>query len=52
MRTGYAGPLSLEVFNDIFRQTDVTRTAAHAFRSLSFLEDQAAQLLGGGAAQG
>jgi 4-hydroxyphenylpyruvate dioxygenase len=46
MRTGYAGPLSLEVFNDIFRQTDVTRTAVHAMRSLSFLEDQAAQLLG------
>jgi 4-hydroxyphenylpyruvate dioxygenase len=49
MRTGYAGPLSLEVFNDVFRQTDVTRTAVHAMRSLSFLEDQAAQLLGPGA---
>ena len=48
MRTGYDGPLSLEVFNDIFRQTDVTRTAVHAFRSLSFLEDRAAQLPGAG----
>jgi 4-hydroxyphenylpyruvate dioxygenase len=45
LRTGYAGPLSLEVFNDVFRQTDVTRTAVHAMRSLAFLEDQAAQLL-------
>jgi 4-hydroxyphenylpyruvate dioxygenase len=46
LRAGYAGPLSLEVFNDVFRQTDVTRTAVHAWRSLAFLEDQAAQLLG------
>ena len=43
LRTGYAGPLSLEVFNDIFRQTDVARTAAHARRSLVWLEDQVAQ---------
>ena len=41
--TGYSGPLSLEVFNDIFRQTDVARTAAHARRSLVWLEDQVAQ---------
>ena len=40
---GYSGPLSLEVFNDIFRQTDVARTAAHARRSLAWLEDQVAQ---------
>jgi 4-hydroxyphenylpyruvate dioxygenase len=40
---GYSGPLSLEVFNDIFRQTDVARTAAHARRSLVWLEDQVAQ---------
>jgi 4-hydroxyphenylpyruvate dioxygenase len=39
----YSGPLSLEVFNDIFRQTDVARTAAHARRSLAWLEDQVAQ---------
>ena len=43
LRTGYAGPLSLEVFNDIFRQTDVARTATHAHRSLVWLEDQVAQ---------
>lgn len=42
LRTGYEGPLSLEVFNDVFRQTDVTRTAAHALRSLLWLEDAAA----------
>ncbi len=38
---GYAGPISLEVFNDTFRQTDVVRTAAHARRSLTWLEDRA-----------
>lgn len=44
-RAGYAGPLSLEVFNDTFRQTDTRRTAAHALRSLVWLEDRAAALL-------
>ncbi|QTX03538.1 bifunctional sugar phosphate isomerase/epimerase/4-hydroxyphenylpyruvate dioxygenase family protein [Agromyces archimandritae] len=42
-RAGYTGPLSLEVFNDTFRQTDVTRTAAHARRSLSWLADRTAR---------
>lgn len=42
LRAGYAGPLSLEVFNDTFRQTDVTRTAAHALRSLRWLADRTA----------
>ena len=32
--TGYAGPLSLEVFNDVFRQSDPQRTAVDAMRSL------------------
>lgn len=41
---GYSGPLSLEVFNDTFRQTDVLRTAQQAKRSLTWLEDQAARL--------
>lgn len=41
---GYQGPLSLEVFNDTFRQTDVLRTAQQAKRSLTWLEDQAARL--------
>ncbi len=47
LRAGYRGPLSLEVFNDTFRQTDVTRTAVHARRSLSWLEDQTAQAMAG-----
>jgi 4-hydroxyphenylpyruvate dioxygenase len=41
---GYAGPMSLEVFNDVFRQTDVLRTARQAKRSLTWLEDRVAQL--------
>ncbi len=44
-RTGYDGPLSLEVFNDTFRQTDTHRTAAHALRSLVWLQDRAARLV-------
>ncbi|WP_255621149.1 bifunctional sugar phosphate isomerase/epimerase/4-hydroxyphenylpyruvate dioxygenase family protein [Pseudonocardia sp. DSM 110487] len=39
---GYDGPLSLEVFNDVFRQADPVRTAVDAMRSLLWLEDQAA----------
>lgn len=39
LAAGYTGPLSLEVFNDTFRQTDVVRTAAHARRSLTWLAD-------------
>ena len=46
LRTGYDGPLSLEVFNDTFRQTDPDRTARQALRSLRWLEDQAARHLG------
>ncbi len=39
LRAGYDGPLSLEVFNDIFRQTDVARTARQARRSLTWVEN-------------
>jgi 4-hydroxyphenylpyruvate dioxygenase len=39
---GYAGPLSLEVFNDVFRQADPGRTAVDAMRSLLWLEEQLA----------
>jgi 4-hydroxyphenylpyruvate dioxygenase len=42
LSAGYTGPLSLEVFNDTFRQTDVVRTAAHARRSLTWLADRTA----------
>ncbi len=36
---GYTGPLSLEVFNDVFRQADPTRMAVDAMRSLLLLEE-------------
>jgi 4-hydroxyphenylpyruvate dioxygenase len=36
---GYAGPLSLEVFNDVFRQADPDRIAVDAMRSLLVLEE-------------
>lgn len=44
-RAGYAGPVSLEVFNDVFRQSDVERTAVDAMRSLIWLEEQSAKWL-------
>lgn len=37
--TGYPGPLSLEVFNDVFRQADPARAAVDAMRSLVALEE-------------
>ena len=37
---GYTGPLSLEIFNDQFRETPNRRTAVDAMRSLLFLESQ------------
>ncbi|MFP5253757.1 MAG: TIM barrel protein [Actinomycetes bacterium] len=43
VRAGYQGPLSLEVFNDTFRQTDTARTAVHAHRSLVALADATAR---------
>jgi len=41
--TGYAGPLSLEIFNDQFRSGSAVRTATDGLRSLILLEDQLAQ---------
>ncbi|SDN44572.1 4-hydroxyphenylpyruvate dioxygenase [Klenkia soli] len=38
LAAGYGGPLSLEVFNDVFRQSDPARTAVDAMRSLLALE--------------
>ena len=38
LAAGYAGPLSLEVFNDVFRATDPERTALDAMRSLRALD--------------
>ena len=40
--TGYAGPLSLEIFNDQFRAGSAVRTATDGLRSLILLEDQLA----------
>jgi 4-hydroxyphenylpyruvate dioxygenase len=40
LAAGYEGPLSLEVFNDVFRQGDPTVTARDARRSLLVLEDE------------
>ncbi len=37
LAAGYQGPLSLEVFNDVFRQADPHRTAVDALRSLTAL---------------
>jgi 4-hydroxyphenylpyruvate dioxygenase len=39
LEAGYAGPLSLEVFNDVFRQADAERMAVDAMRSLLILEE-------------
>jgi 4-hydroxyphenylpyruvate dioxygenase len=37
---GYNGPLSLEIFNDVFRESPNRRTATDAMRSLLYLEGQ------------
>ena len=37
---GYAGPLSLEIFNDEFRAAAPSRTARDGMRSLLYLEEQ------------
>ncbi|MFF3482901.1 bifunctional sugar phosphate isomerase/epimerase/4-hydroxyphenylpyruvate dioxygenase family protein [Streptomyces sp. NPDC002701] len=39
IRTGYRGPLSLEVFNDVFRQAEAGPTAVDALRSLLVLQE-------------
>ena len=43
LQAGYTGPLSLEIFNDVFRETPNRRTAVDAMRSLLYLESQAEQ---------
>src|SRR5712675_3596028 len=42
LKTGYIGPLSLEIFNDQFRSGSAVRTATDGLRSLILLEDQLA----------
>jgi 4-hydroxyphenylpyruvate dioxygenase len=39
VRAGYTGPLSLEVFNDVFRQAEAGSTAMDARRSLLVLQE-------------
>jgi len=45
MRSGYAGTLSLEIFNDVFRETPNRRTAVDAMRSLLWLESRVRERL-------
>lgn len=52
VRCGYSGPVSLEIFNDVFRQSDVERTAVDGMRSLIWLEEQTAKWLDAEAAPG
>lgn len=47
---GYSGPLSLEIFNDVFRETPNRRTAVDAMRSLLYLESQVRERLAARAA--
>ena len=49
VRTGYDGPISLEIFNDTFRQADPLATAIDARRSLRWLEHETATTLGSAA---
>lgn len=43
LESGYAGPLSLEIFNDEFRAAPVRQTARDGLRSLILVEDAARQ---------
>ena len=45
LTAGYTGPLSLEVFNDVFRQSDPARAAVDALRSLLALQEETAARL-------
>jgi 4-hydroxyphenylpyruvate dioxygenase len=49
---GYTGPLSLEIFNDLFREVPNRRTAADAMRSLLYIEGQVRARLESGASDG
>lgn len=45
LRTGYRGPLSLEIFNDGFRAAPPRANAADGLRSLLYLEEKTRDLL-------
>jgi 4-hydroxyphenylpyruvate dioxygenase len=49
---GYTGPISLEVFNDLFREAPSRRTAIDAMQSLLFLEEQTRKRLARAAPDG
>jgi 4-hydroxyphenylpyruvate dioxygenase len=51
VRAGYRGPLSLEIFNDVFRETPNRRIAVDAMRSLLWLESQVGERLEAAAPQ-
>jgi 4-hydroxyphenylpyruvate dioxygenase len=51
LRSGYTGPMSLEIFNDLFREAPNRRTAVDAMRSLLYLEGQVRGRLESGNAQ-
>ncbi|MBV8620295.1 MAG: sugar phosphate isomerase/epimerase and 4-hydroxyphenylpyruvate domain-containing protein [Curvibacter sp.] len=44
LESGYQGPLSLEIFNDVFRGTPNRRIAVDAMRSLLYLESEVRKL--------
>ena len=46
LKTGYKGPLSLEIFNDRFRAWSAPQIAEDGWRSLVNLEDQIARRMG------
>ncbi len=46
LKAGYAGPISLEIFNDDFRASPTRATALDGMRSLLFLEEQVRQRMG------
>ncbi|KES22499.1 3-dehydroshikimate dehydratase QuiC [Pseudomonas sp. AAC] len=45
LRSGYQGPLSLEIFNDGFRASPTRANAADGLRSLLYLEEKTRRLL-------
>ncbi|MFC3607232.1 3-dehydroshikimate dehydratase QuiC [Stutzerimonas tarimensis] len=45
LRTGYTGPLSLEIFNDGFRAAPPRANAADGLRSLLYLEEKTRKIL-------
>jgi sugar phosphate isomerase/epimerase/4-hydroxyphenylpyruvate dioxygenase-like putative hemolysin len=49
LTTGYAGPLSLEVFNDVYRQADPRHAAIDGMRSLLALQETVRPPAGDGA---